>query len=173
MTRTRPGSGQWWNGYSAAKTLVEKELIIRTSRPVLIWLTEKGLALAAKIMENQVLAAQMAGTNNSSNRQLNFDETPPARPTQLNQSFRLNALPSNWNVKPRGNPRKPTSDSNARDRNSTATTCLRPGNYDIILLVDKMEVAGGSAGGKQNRKNITPEELKDRVIYEERKLPVG
>ena len=70
MTRTRPGSGQWWNGYSAAKTLVEKELIIRTSRPVLIWLTEKGLALAAKIMENQVLAAQMAGTNNSSNRQV-------------------------------------------------------------------------------------------------------
>ena len=60
------------------------------------------------------------------------------------------------------------SDSNARDRNSTATTCLRPENYDIILLVDKMEVAGGSAGGKQNRKNITPEELKGRVIYEVR-----
>ena len=31
-----------------------------------------------------------------------------------------------------------------------------------------MEVAGGSAGGKQNRKNITPEELKDRVNYEVR-----
>ena len=31
-----------------------------------------------------------------------------------------------------------------------------------------MEVAGGSAGGKQNGKNITPEELKDRVIYEVR-----
>ena len=61
------------------------------------------------------------------------------------------------------------SDSNARDRNSTATTCLRPGNYDIILLVDKMEVVGGSAGGKQNRKNITPEELKTAgVIYEVR-----
>ena len=40
--------------------------------------------------------------------QLNFDETPPARPTQLNQSFRLNALPGNWNIKPRGNPKKPT-----------------------------------------------------------------
>ena len=37
-----------------------------------------------------------------------------------------------------------------------------------------MEVVGGSAGGKQNRKNITPEELKSAgVIYEERKLPVG
>ena len=70
MTRTRPGSGQWWNGYSAAKTLVEKELIIRTSRPVLIWLTEKGLALAAKIMENKVLADERTGTNNSSNRQV-------------------------------------------------------------------------------------------------------
>ena len=62
------------------------------------------------------------------------------------------------------------SDSNAKDRNSTAaTSCLRPGNYDIILLVDKMEVVGGSAGGKQNRKNITPEELKTAgVIYEVR-----
>ena len=30
-----------------------------------------------------------------------------------------------------------------------------------------MEVAGGSAGGKQNRKNITPEELKAaKVIHE-------
>ena len=66
------------------------------------------------------------------------------------------------------------SDSNAKDRNCTATTCLRPGNYDIILLVDKMEVVGGSAGGKQNRKNITPEELKNaEVIHEERRLPVG
>ena len=66
------------------------------------------------------------------------------------------------------------SDINAKDRNSTATTSLRSGNYDIILLVDKMEVVGGSAGGKQNRKNITLEELKERkVIYEERKLPVG
>ena len=71
MTRTRPGDKQYWNGYSAAKTLVEKELIIRTTgRPVLLWLTEKGLALAAKIMENQVLADEMTGTNNSSNRQV-------------------------------------------------------------------------------------------------------
>ena len=32
-----------------------------------------------------------------------------------------------------------------------------------------MEVVGGSAGGKQNRKNITPEELKTAgVIYEVR-----
>ena len=47
-------------------------------------------------------------------------------------------------------------------------------NYDIILLVDKMEVVGGSAGGKKNRKNITPEELETAgVIFEERKLPVG
>ena len=70
MTRRPPGGGQWWNGWSAAKTLVEKELIIRSGTPLLIWLTEKGLALAAKIMENQVLADQMTGTNNSSNRQV-------------------------------------------------------------------------------------------------------
>ena len=37
-----------------------------------------------------------------------------------------------------------------------------------------MEVVGGSAGGKKNRKNITPEELETAgVIFEERKLPVG
>ena len=70
MTHTRPGAQQFWNGYSAAKTLVEKELIIRTTRPVLIWLTEKGLALAAKIMESQAQVADMTGTNNSSNRQV-------------------------------------------------------------------------------------------------------
>ena len=70
MTRRPPGQGQWWNGYSAMKTLVEKELVIRSGPPAFIWLTEKGLALAAKIMENQVLADDMTGTNNSSNRQV-------------------------------------------------------------------------------------------------------
>jgi crossover junction endonuclease MUS81 len=49
-----------------------------------------------------------------------------------------------------------------------------PFRYEIILLVDSMEVVGGSAGGKKSRKNITPEELQSLgVVYEMRKLSIG
>ena len=36
---------------------------------------------------------------------------------------------------------------------------LKSDQYKIILIVDVMEVTGGSAGGKKSRKNITIEEL--------------
>ena len=108
MNRRKPGANQFYTPWCTSTTLVKKQLIIKLGNPVKIWLTDKGLALAEKIMVSRDIVRDMGATNNSSNRNLNFDETPPAPPTQLNQSFRLNALPSNWNVRPRGNPRKPT-----------------------------------------------------------------
>ena len=108
MTRRKPGAEQYYTPWSTSTTLLKKELIVKLGNPVKIWLTDKGLALAEKIMVSRDIVENMTATNNSSNRNLNFDETPMAPPTQLNQSFRLNALPSNWNVTPRGNPRKPT-----------------------------------------------------------------
>ena len=51
---------------------------------------------------------------------------------------------------------------------------LRPGEYEIILIVDAMEVAGGGAGGKQSRKTVTIEELETlQVRYETKKLSIG
>ncbi len=51
---------------------------------------------------------------------------------------------------------------------------LRYGQYEIILIVDAMEVTGGSAGGKKSRKDITPEELTSLgVKFETRKLSIG
>ena len=61
-----------------------------------------------------------------------------------------------------------------RERNIPITTFLHSGNFDIILLVDKMEVSGGSAGGKTSRKAITPEVLNnENIVYEERRLSIG
>jgi hypothetical protein len=37
---------------------------------------------------------------------------------------------------------------------------LRSGCYDILLIVDAMEVIGGSHGGKKSRKEATLNELK-------------
>ena len=108
MNRRKPGANQFYTPWCTSTTLVKKQLIIKSGNPVKIWLTDKGLALAEKIMVSRDIVRDMGATNNSSNRNLNFDETPPAPQTQLNQSFRLNALPSNWNVRPRRNPRKPT-----------------------------------------------------------------
>ena len=51
---------------------------------------------------------------------------------------------------------------------------LRSGDYRIILIVDNMEVKGGSAGGKKSRKAITTEELDALGIeYDVRKLTIG
>ena len=51
---------------------------------------------------------------------------------------------------------------------------LRSGDYRIILIVDNMEVKGGSAGGKKSRKTITTEELDALGIeYDVRKLTIG
>jgi hypothetical protein len=36
---------------------------------------------------------------------------------------------------------------------------LRSGSYEIILIVDAMEVTGGGHGGKKSRKIFTLEEL--------------
>ena len=51
---------------------------------------------------------------------------------------------------------------------------LRPGTYEIVLIVDDMEVKGGSNGGKQSRKTLTLEQLDSlNIHYETRKLNIG
>ena len=61
----------------------------------------------------------------------------------------------------------------------TESTCetsvvLKPGEYEIILLVDAMEVTGGSCGGKKSRKALTVEQLESlHVPFETRKLSIG
>lgn len=42
---------------------------------------------------------------------------------------------------------------------------LRSGCYEIVLLVDAMEVTGGSHGGKKSRKIFTLEELEHYKVY--------
>jgi hypothetical protein len=36
---------------------------------------------------------------------------------------------------------------------------LRSGKYDILLIVDAMEVSGGNQGGHKSRKQLTIDEL--------------
>ena len=57
---------------------------------------------------------------------------------------------------------------------SDTSVILKPGNYEIILIVDDMEVKGGSTGGKQSRKTLTLEQLETlNIRFETRKLSIG
>ena len=63
---------------------------------------------------------------------------------------------------------------NLNDKNLECSVTLRPGEYDIVLLVDAMEVTGGSSGGKKSRKALTVEQLESlKVPFETRKLSIG
>ena len=58
--------------------------------------------------------------------------------------------------------------------NSNSSVVLRPGEYDIVLIVDAMEVTGGYCGGKKSRKALTIEQLQAlQVPFETRKLSIG
>ena len=51
---------------------------------------------------------------------------------------------------------------------------LNPGEFEVILIVDNMEVAGGNQGGKKSRKELTIKELKaNGVQFETRHLTIG
>ena len=57
---------------------------------------------------------------------------------------------------------------------SNSSVILKPGEYDIVLIVDAMEVTGGSCGGKKSRKALTMEQLEAlNVPFETRKLNIG
>jgi len=83
-------------------------------------------------------------------------------------NFRLQSIPRQWKVQKRGK----TNPSSTHSKEIQSR--FPAGTFDIILLVDKMEVAGGSAGGKKSRRNITLEELHMlEVPYELKKLSIG
>ena len=58
--------------------------------------------------------------------------------------------------------------------NTDASVILKPGDYEIVLIVDDMEVKGGSSGGKQSRKSLTLDQLAAlNINFETRKLSIG
>ncbi len=60
------------------------------------------------------------------------------------------------------------------DRGLSPEFVLRAGQFEVVLLVDTGEVAGGEQGGKKNRKAVTAKELqKAGVRHEVRRLNVG
>jgi len=49
---------------------------------------------------------------------------------------------------------------------SSDTFVLKSGSYEIVLIVDAMEVTGGAHGGKKSRKVFTLEELEQNKVCE-------
>ena len=71
--------------------------------------------------------------------------------------FHLSSLPSDWRITESLHPK-----SNTRQLYSgfhSGGFDLRSGQYEIILIVDMMEVTGGGHGGKQSRKQMKLDEL--------------
>ena len=73
-------------------------------------------------------------------------------PDLLESDFHLPSLPDDWVI---SGPSRPAP----RSRFNPGSFVLRSGTYDILLIVDAMEVTGGTHGGKKNRKLQTLEEL--------------
>ena len=76
----------------------------------------------------------------------------PVVPDLSESDFHLPSLPDDWII---SRPSRPAP----RTAFNPGSFVLRSGTYDILLVVDAMEVTGGSYGGKKNRKLQTLEEL--------------
>ena len=76
----------------------------------------------------------------------------PVVPDLSDSDFHLPSLPDDWII---SRPSRPAP----RTAFNPGSFVLRSGTYDILLVVDAMEVTGGSYGGKKNRKLQTLEEL--------------
>ncbi len=84
----------------------------------------------------------------------------------------LDDLPS-WTVEALAREEEEEEVEAVRER-PTPEFRLLSGQFEVVLLVDTCEVAGGEQGGRKNRKALTAKELARRgVRHEVRKLNVG
>lgn len=163
MTQTRPGAQQYYNGWSSSSLLFRKHLIDMWSCPKKIKLTEDGRALATEMMQKRQMATEKMEAFDDNASWMN--DVSISTPKETTSNFMLTSLPG------------PPLARRKIAREKASGNCfvkLSSGRYEIILIVDIMEVAGGSTGGKKSRKNMTPEELDSLgVKYETRKLSIG
>ena len=81
----------------------------------------------------------------------------------LPEGFHLSSLPSEWNISEENeNDRKPFFSGSDSAENSDFV--LRSGQYEVVLVVDAMEVTGGAHGGKKSRKHFTIDELESLQV---------
>ena len=82
----------------------------------------------------------------------------------MSDGFCIDFLPSTWNIS-KNQPKKKSTVGSYSDMIF---------NFEVILVVDNMEVVGGSTGGKKSRKEVTLDELSAYDInYERKKLSIG
>ena len=75
----------------------------------------------------------------------------------------MSSLPSEWNISEENeNDRKPLFSGFESAENSDFV--LRSGQYEVVLVVDAMEVTGGAHGGKKSRKHFTIDELESLQV---------
>jgi len=76
---------------------------------------------------------------------------------EISADFHLSSLPLEWNIIEDPEP-KPKSGNRYSGYHPDGFV-LHSGQYEIILIVDMMEVTGGAHGGKQSRKQMKLDEL--------------
>ena len=171
MTQTRPGANQFYTGWSASSTLAKKELIEMWGNPKKVKLTEEGKILAQEIWAKRQTAESQL-TSSSQKLSSTFDSASwleDVDENQVSQGFCLNSLPTTWKL------------SKHQPEQKSSSKMDHPGviqdsviNFQVVLIVDNMEVVGGSSGGKKSRKEVTIEELSTYDInHERKKLSIG
>ena len=81
----------------------------------------------------------------------------------LPEGFHLSSLPSEWNISEENeNVREPVFSGFDSAENSDFV--LKSGQYEVVLVVDAMEVTGGAHGGKKSRKHFTIDELESLQV---------
>ena len=181
MNFSQPAQKFQYTAWTSSSTLEKKGLIVKWSNPLKVKLTDSGRALALELTDSK--------TRETSRGSSNFDDDAPwleqvempststntktSKPAcasfsnvQNTNGFCLSSIPGILNERELINPSKNLI-QNGPER-------MKPGHFEIMLIVDAMEVTGGSAGGKKSRKNMTTEELTALgVPYETKKLSVG
>lgn len=197
----KPEPGTRYTAWSSMSTLIEKGLVIRNSNPAKFRLTDAGLAVAmqlSEVDENDALFGSASKSSEATSarekRFQNIDddpfliEAPGNSSRERNERLEFGSIltedPKVKTILPEkktnyGNKntvdRPETLDNNfERTKTSSAnerTVVLGPKNFDVVLIVDDRETAGGKTRPKDDA--TLAELTQSKVRFEVRNLKIG
>ncbi|KAM9501571.1 crossover junction endonuclease MUS81 [Clarias gariepinus] len=173
---TAPDLGSKYTAWSSVSTLIQKNLLVKTSGPARYSLTEFGMALAERLE-----AEERGGDVGQEEEKKSEPEDSGDGPVTVDLT--LDGETGEYEVEgyriPRDGPSTSVSVTQAPDfdllgkcysSETGRAACLLPGAYDIVLCVDFIETTGGKTARKQE---LVKELQKNGVTFDIRKLNVG
>ncbi|KAF5905421.1 crossover junction endonuclease MUS81 isoform X1, partial [Clarias magur] len=170
---TAPDLGSKYTAWSSISTLIQKNLLLKTSGPARYSLTELGMALAERLeaeerggdvgrKEEKKIEAEDSGDERGT-VDLTLDEEIEQYEVE---SYRISRDGPSTSVS------VPDFDLLGKCHSSEtgSAACLLPGAYDIVLCVDFIETTGGKTARKQE---LVKELQRNGVTFDVRKLNVG